>query len=444
VHSAPKILQKNYPARPDIDESTLDRNSSLSLMLQMVGRHKDVLDVGCATGYLAKLISMHDCSVMGIEVNAEAAEDARAHCSRVFVADLDIASLPAVVEGTTFDVMVFGDVLEHLREPARLLEEARDLIRADGYIVISIPNIAHGAIRLALLDGAFDYAGMGILDETHLKFFTLKTLKELLIQTGYELRRVERTKVPIFDHPDGLIPSLSRSNFNEEVVADIESDAEFDTLQFVVQAFPLTGEERLRATTRYFVSTNTELAAAQKRTERLSTQVEQRNRELEETKQQLLAATAEMVLAQESFRNLAATDQVERGDRAERELTAANERLELASIRLEKTREQFSAEIQRVNHVHDELSSRLLERQARIEQLEQDVRVASSQRGISAAEIVRLNAELEDVRERYLVQTEGLIDRARRESQQLSTLIDVVQTSTFWRLKRFLARLAGR
>jgi len=69
--------------------------------------------------------------------------------------------------------------LEHLRNPWRVLEETQQLLKSEGYIVVSIPNIAHGAIRLALLQGRFEYTELGILDNTHLRFFTRKTVEQL-------------------------------------------------------------------------------------------------------------------------------------------------------------------------------------------------------------------------------------------------------------------------
>jgi len=265
LRSIPKVLLKDYTQNLlDIDESTLDRNSSVYLILQRVGRRKDVLDVGCATGYLAKLMSAHDCSVTGIDINAESAEVAKKYCTNVFVADLDFTGLSEAVEGRTFDVIVFGDVLEHLRYPARILEEARTLLRAGGYVVASIPNIAHGTIRLALLRGDFDYGDMGILDETHLRFFTLKTIEELFLQAGYEIGHIDRTKVELFDNSSeqSAVPNIARDEFNEETIAQIQKDPEFDTLQFVVQALPLSDEDRLGAITKQFVKVNTELTRA--------------------------------------------------------------------------------------------------------------------------------------------------------------------------------------
>ena len=72
-----------------------------------------------------------------------------------------------------------GDVLEHLKDPWAILGNIKENLKPDGYVVASIPNIAHGAIRLALLEGRFDYTSLGILDDTHLRFFTRESIFEL-------------------------------------------------------------------------------------------------------------------------------------------------------------------------------------------------------------------------------------------------------------------------
>ena len=424
MRTAPKTLQKSYPARYDIDEDTLDPNSSLSFMLQMAGRRKDVLDVGCASGYLAKLMSVRDCNVVGVDVNAAAAAAARAHCTRVFVADLDFTSLATTVEGATFDVIVFGDILEHLREPRRILDESRALLRADGYVVASIPNIAHGAIRLALLEGRFDYSGMGVLDETHLRFFTLKTIEELLIGCGYDIRRIERTKVPLFNHPDGLIPNLSRTDYADELVAEVQRDPEHDTLQYIVQAFPLEGDARVRLLAERFIRANTERATAEDRAERLASQLAKRDEALDESKRRLLDASNEVLHAQESFRELAATEPGERTHRMELELVRAQERLEFASVRLDDLRERFVGETARQEQTLAELRERFTAEgaalQARLQERDASLEAAQKER-------LRLSAEVSELQTRVL-ERQSAVDRAFVERDRLVAEVSALQS----------------
>lgn len=256
-----KSLQKDYPSRPDIDESTLDRNTSLWWMAHMTGTNKRVLDVGCATGYLAKLMQSNGCRVTGMDINAEALKEAEPFCEEVIHLDLDTESLAGAVGDRRYDVVLFGDVLEHLRDPAAVLQDARTLLAQDGSVIVSIPNVAHGAIRLSLLQGRFNYMELGILDETHLRFFTRKTLDELFLRTGYETVRTERTILPLFE-PTNLVPAVDPTQYPPTVIDEIRSDPEHETLQFVVEAKPVPEETRFEKLFGRFIAANTELEAA--------------------------------------------------------------------------------------------------------------------------------------------------------------------------------------
>jgi methionine biosynthesis protein MetW len=152
--------------------------------VQLVGSGHDVLDVGCADGDVGRLLQETGNRVSGLDRDAEAAEKARADLERVVVADLDTSSLLDHFEAASFDVVVLADVLEHLREPERALREATELLREGGRLVLSVPNVAHGALRLALLQGRWTYTAAGLLDRTHLHFFTRTSLLQLLEGVG--------------------------------------------------------------------------------------------------------------------------------------------------------------------------------------------------------------------------------------------------------------------
>ncbi len=141
-------------------------------------------------------------------------------------------------------LLFFGDVLEHLRNPWQILRDTKEILTEDGYVVASIPNIAHGAIRLALLQGEFEYTEFGILDNTHLRFFTRKTVEDLLENSGYLLKNLESTKLPFLAN-NNLVPQININNFDSEMIDRMQQDENIDTLQFVVRAVPCTVEERL-------------------------------------------------------------------------------------------------------------------------------------------------------------------------------------------------------
>lgn len=171
-------------SRYRVDIEPDNPNDSHFQVVQLVGSGHDVLDVGCADGDVGRLLQETGNRVSGLDRDEEAAEKARADLERVVVADLDTSSLLDHFEAASFDVVVLADVLEHLREPERALREATELLREGGRLVLSVPNVAHGALRLALLQGRWTYTEAGLLDRTHLHFFTRSSLLQLLEGVG--------------------------------------------------------------------------------------------------------------------------------------------------------------------------------------------------------------------------------------------------------------------
>jgi 2-polyprenyl-3-methyl-5-hydroxy-6-metoxy-1,4-benzoquinol methylase/regulator of replication initiation timing len=216
----------------DVDLSNL--NNSHTLMVELVGGTKRVLDVGCATGYLARALAERGCTVSGVEFDAEAAEEARPHLERLVIGDLETMDLADAFGDDRFDVIVFGDVLEHLRDPLPVLRRAKALLADRGSVVASIPNIAHGSVRLALLAGRFDYQDLGLLDSTHLRFFTRSSVEDLFREAGMVPIDVRRTTAGFFDTP---VP-VSEGEFAPEVVDGVRADPESATYQFVLRAVP--------------------------------------------------------------------------------------------------------------------------------------------------------------------------------------------------------------
>jgi 2-polyprenyl-3-methyl-5-hydroxy-6-metoxy-1,4-benzoquinol methylase len=264
-----RVVRKTAKRRPDVkdysesyrtgmDEASLDANTSLAKMLAMVGRDKVTLDVGCAGGYFARLMADRGCDVTGLDINSAAVEQARRFYSRVLVADIDAVPLPEAVEGARFDVVVFGDVLEHLRNPVRILDETRQILNKSGYVVASIPNIAHGAVRLALLKGSFEYGEVGLLDDSHVRFFTARSVEELFAEAGYRIDQIERTSVPVFSGSN-LVPKVDRAAFPDAVISEIEADPESETLQFIIKAKPLSDKTKTRTLVKQLAAAHADL-----------------------------------------------------------------------------------------------------------------------------------------------------------------------------------------
>lgn len=164
------------------------RYSTHSVLSKLIGENNDVLDIGCNEGYLGSICAPSN-RFSGIEMMSDAAEKARATYRQVVQGDLD--ELRAIDLDATFDVLVFADVLEHLKKPAETLQlSCERWLKPGGRVVLSLPNIANWQVRLNLLFGKFEYQETGILDKTHLHFYTFKSAAELMTGSGLKPSRI--------------------------------------------------------------------------------------------------------------------------------------------------------------------------------------------------------------------------------------------------------------
>ena len=207
-------------------------NNTHAFALEMIGHNKTVLEVGCATGYFTKVLAERGCKVVGMELDPDAAQVAEQWAERVVVGNVDDAEVWELVDDESFDVITFGDVLEHLGDPLAVLRTAVRKLKRSGFVVTSLPNVAHGDVRLSLLHGAFRYRETGLLDRTHVRFFTLDTARELLRDAGLVVVDTRRVVMPLFHTELGL----SREDYPDAVLDEIRADAESETYQFVMQS----------------------------------------------------------------------------------------------------------------------------------------------------------------------------------------------------------------
>jgi 2-polyprenyl-3-methyl-5-hydroxy-6-metoxy-1,4-benzoquinol methylase len=163
-------------------------------ILDLVDRDRvPILDVGCGAGYLAEALAVRGNTVVGVDARRPAGVDRR--MAKFLQVELDRE--PITWSGPPFAFVVLADVLEHLRDPEALLVRARELLADGGRLIVSVPNVAHWSVRLPLLFGRFPYAAKGILDRTHLRFYTLASIRAELERLGFTVERVETTVPPL-------------------------------------------------------------------------------------------------------------------------------------------------------------------------------------------------------------------------------------------------------
>ncbi|KKT40424.1 hypothetical protein A3K29_03425 [Candidatus Collierbacteria bacterium RIFOXYB2_FULL_46_14] len=181
------------------DEFNNNKYEVHRLAFDLIRENSKVLDIGCATGYFAKELSKRKCETWGVDYDAKAAKKAAKYCKKVVVCNLD-ETRGLSVPMKYFDYVIVLDVIEHLLHPENVLSIIKKHLKSDGKVIVSIPNIAHASIRWMLLLGRFEYSTTGILDNTHVRFYTIDSIGKLLKKCGYKKMRVIPTngmcKVP--------------------------------------------------------------------------------------------------------------------------------------------------------------------------------------------------------------------------------------------------------
>jgi SAM-dependent methyltransferase len=157
------------------------------------GPPRRVLDLGCSSGLLAAEIRALGHEVTGVDMMEF--PEALGRMDHFFQANLD-EGVPAAVGGG-YDVVIAGDVLEHVRHPDLILRQIRELLAPGGRALVSIPNFSHWYPRFRVMAGRFDYDDQGILDRGHVRFFTRRSFSRLVLDAGLSIRRTEAIGVPV-------------------------------------------------------------------------------------------------------------------------------------------------------------------------------------------------------------------------------------------------------
>lgn len=180
-------MNKNVPVSGDYTQS-------LNLFVfEQIPENSQCLDVGCWTGNLGReLVKKKNCVVDGIDVDASVLKTAKRSGYRdVFTINLNNDPLKLDLKKRKYDVIVYADILEHLINPDKVLEEMKKFLKPGGIIIVSMPNIGFFLNRVQLLLGKWEYRDFGCMDKTHVRFFTISSAIKLVVAAGYKIQKVK-------------------------------------------------------------------------------------------------------------------------------------------------------------------------------------------------------------------------------------------------------------
>jgi len=211
-----------------------NKNHSHTLIIESTGFNKIVLEIGTSTGYISKVLKERGNRVTGIEIDEEAGLLAQEYCERMIIGDVEKLTLDEFLTPASFDVIICGDVLEHLKKPATVLKKIRKFLKQEGYLVVSLPNFCHGDVLLNLLNGDFHYTPMGLLDETHLHFFGLKNIYSVFADCGFQIKDLQTTNYQI----GNTELKVDDTEIPRDLLKFIESLPDSSVYQYIFSAYP--------------------------------------------------------------------------------------------------------------------------------------------------------------------------------------------------------------
>ena len=171
--------------------------SSHRILIDLISRYSDtactLLDLGAAGGELGDALRRKFRRRIGFEFDVDRISDLHSRFDQAVIADLEsVRRLPARA-----DAIVLADILEHLRDPSKLLASVRESLTSDGHVFVSVPNIANITVRIGLMFGIFEYRERGILDSSHLRFYTMRSIKRQIEGAGFRIVAIRGSSVPI-------------------------------------------------------------------------------------------------------------------------------------------------------------------------------------------------------------------------------------------------------
>ena len=210
----------------------LDSRNSLSVIANRISPNTKILEFGPSYGRLTYFLNSYmNCEVYCVEIDEEAAKETAKYSKQMIVGDVESFNWEKELQNKKFDYILFADVLEHLRNPSKILQVVKKYLNEYGSIIISIPNVAHGSILIDLLQDKFVYRDVGLLDNTHIKFFTKTTLDEMIKECGL----YKSFETSIVKEPDITEFANSYDELPTSVSSYIKNKPYSNSYQFVME-----------------------------------------------------------------------------------------------------------------------------------------------------------------------------------------------------------------
>jgi 2-polyprenyl-3-methyl-5-hydroxy-6-metoxy-1,4-benzoquinol methylase len=182
-------MTDNGASHYDLLWRTIGLTETQQHIIRQVAAGSMVLELGPASGYMTREFASRSCVVDAVELNPADARLASRYCRTLVVGSLEDPAVFEQLRGP-YDIAVIADVIEHLRDPMPVLRRVAAQLKPGGLAFVSLPNIAHWRMRISLLRGRFEYTDTGLLDRTHLRFYTWKTAHELFTAGGFDVLKV--------------------------------------------------------------------------------------------------------------------------------------------------------------------------------------------------------------------------------------------------------------
>jgi len=214
-----------------------NQNTVYYKILKEIKPNSNILEIGCASGHVSYYLKNNlNCKVWGIEIDKAAATIAEPFLEKLIIGDIQDNKTLQHLDGKKFDYIILMDVLEHLQQSEQVLENLVKFLKDNGTLLISIPNVAHGSVVANLMEGKWDYNEIGLMDSTHVKFFTRKTIFLELEKAGYFITKIDR----VIMEPWNTEFKTDWFKIPEETRKKLENtNPDIFTYQFVIKATPM-------------------------------------------------------------------------------------------------------------------------------------------------------------------------------------------------------------